>query len=178
MSMETNKQKKIDIGKPKKVHRSIKPKTVKILMGVLEYFAEETRRLNMSNWGQYLPDTSVKYSDSLPPCGTRACLAGGVMLTTKSGLNYLAKNNMLKPKDTYYIVEFYDNTPGLAAGILGLTTRQANKLFYFKGWNAGKTVGWQKKFSDAYDIAKNRGDHDGMFEATKARVFHYIETGN
>jgi len=168
---------KIDIGKPSKVHPSVKRGTVNKLMNALRYFAEETRRLNMRDWGRFYTKEEIKlylnYEDStFPPCGTRGCLAGGILLTTAEGRKFLKKNNCIKTNATFCQVVFPEGTPKVAAKIIGLTEGAAKKLFYFKSW--GLSRGWPEVFSTAYEIAD---DAQGKFDVLKARVFHFIETG-
>lgn len=169
------KKKRVDIGNPNSIHPSIKKSTVKKLMKALKYFAEETRRLNMQQWGIVYPREFFR-DETLPPCGTQGCIAGGILLTSNDkGIKKLLTPILKKRNEISYSEAcFPTKSPELAAKILGITEMQANALFYFKGWKTGSTSGWPTKYSNAYTRSK---DADGKFEATKARVFHFIETG-
>ena len=170
------KAKKIDIGKPKKRHKSVSKKTVNILMGVLKYFAEENLRLDMRDWGTFYPKAAAAYNpDFMPPCRTRACLAGGIMLTTEKGLAILKERGLVKSKARFDEISFDRDTPISAAKILGIKQNAADRLFYFKGWLNDQ--GWPDNYADAYREAASDSSPEGMFEATKNRVFHFIETG-
>lgn len=177
--------------KPK---RAVSKHTEKILMRVLDYLEQEPKRLDMTRWGQIHPDGAETIEicpdgwdggieQLLPPCKTTACLAGTVCLATKPGLKFLSDNNAIKPLEgTNYTISFPDETPEVAAQILKISELGSNRLFHFKDWKEmydSKTdqyvpVGWPKRFSNQYKKAKTPR---GRFNATKARVLHFIQTG-
>ncbi len=159
---------------------AVNKQTARILRQIINYIAKEPKRLDMGDWGNFLPPetkmvSGINYKrQPAPPCGTTGCVAGTCLLVTKAGLNFLNKECCFK-KDAIsneYVVTFPDDTPNEAQRILGISDKQAAKLFYFQEWNSGE--GWPKKFADRYKEAVTAR---GRFFATKARIEHFIKTG-
>lgn len=160
-------------------HEAISEHTEKVLMNVLAYLEEEPRRLQMSVYGEILPTwcktvraTMIGSSkdQEAPPCGTVACLAGTILLTTDVGKDYLKKNNCVKEKPNNYI-SFPSGTASIAQKIAGLGLSQAINLFYFPGWY-NNYCGWPEEFANRYSHA---GTPEERFKVTKERVLYFIE---
>ncbi len=159
----------------------ISKKTERMLMKVLAYIEAEPRRLEMGNWGEIFTKTDKKTVglggniQKLPPCKTVACLAGTVLLTTKAGKTFLKDRYVTRSlaEKSDCSIDFPGDTNSMAKDILGLTTEQMQKLFYFEEWSDTE-YGWPAIFVERYMKAKTAR---GRFGATKARVLHFIKTG-
>lgn len=155
--------------------KAVSKKTEQILLRVLKYIEKEPRRLRMNSWGDIYGNEDKIFSDfnginnKVPPCRTTACLGGTVLLITKKGKKFLDENMDEHEDATEY--HFPDNSPDIAADILGITEDQVQNLFYFNG---GGDTGWPIKYDVAYKRARTAKQ---KFKVTKARVLHFIKTG-
>lgn len=125
------------------------PKTinVKLLRKVQKFLLAEPRRFFMSVFGEGPEDIGEEYyfdnEKYRPPCGTMACIGGTAVWCEKPRVfAKMVKKNVSG-----------DELGDAAGKLLGLTTEQASRLFYFKDWNDGE-IGWPDKFEIAYENAK------------------------
>lgn len=140
-----------------------KKKAVKGLRKAEAEILEEPKRLNMSTWGQpydeYTSSIALSpFSNDVPapkpPCGTVACIAGHVLMTSKEGRSYLSFTTKDENghKLEYPIVDEFPYTTGnIAAKILGITRDQADNLFDPPG---SIHAMWPEVFLKAYAKAK------------------------
>ncbi len=160
------------------------PETKKILRQVEKLILEEPRRFDMGTFGSYVGDVGTNFvltraslysSDTeveieAPACGTVACIAGWTLIATMPCLNTMFKTSQLRPRLSEHIPW---NASKVATRRLGISLRQANRLFYLPN-QAGLRSGWPKEFADRHAEAKTQR---GRVKVAVERIEHFIKTG-
>lgn len=157
-------------------HKSVSAKTANILYRVLAYMEKEKNRVDMYSWGRFCTTPTIETGNSIdgwrvqtsPPCRTTACIAGAVLLVTKPGRKILKDTGFFSGK-----AEFPYNSDDIAGDIAAIRPDRRPLLFYFDSWGMDGG-GWPLQFEKKYKRAKTGA---GRFAAVKARVLHFIRTG-
>jgi hypothetical protein len=154
------------------VMNKLSDKAVEILREVQKKITEEPRRLSMGDWGFALPKSTAAANIHLPPCGTVACIAGHVVLSTPIGRTWLTECG-ISVNEKGEVLTFDRHFPGgaqeVAAWILGLTDHQSSELFY--------NDYWPDDFMVRYAEAVRAGDQKLVAKVACERIDHLIETG-
>lgn len=124
-------------------------------------------RFNMNHFIQSTP-LAFRTTEQ-PVCGTQACIAGETLILA-------GKAKYSRKLKSYVFPETHGN--GIASTehktaqkILGLTNEEANRLFYFAGWQ--NSIGWPNDLAAAYQNAES-GMESALIGA--ARIERFIRT--
>lgn len=175
--------------------RKPSPETVAKIRQYIEWVRTEPRRFDMTYWGVTIKDEAKPQlktgepmygiSNSIngkfeihaptcgdktvaqlleeqdPPCGTVCCMAGGICMMA----------GFVKPQfeKGCAVYSFPADTGSMAERWLGISWRQAHRLF--------QATNWPEKFRKQYNKADNAHDCPGKVEALIDRLEYFIETG-
>jgi hypothetical protein len=167
----------------------LKAKTIKLLRKVAAHILEEPKRVYMNDWAEVVaPEYHASYQSEsrspVPVCNTQGCIAGWTILLNRPKIwrDLLADigpdGGDASSSDLYSKVGSTDDIQTLAASLLGITSEQAQQLFFFKRWGVAcgpnyEPMGWPKKFESQYVNAKTPR---GRANATVRRIEHFIST--
>lgn len=157
---------------------------VNTLRWVQKQILEEPRRFDMSILANHWTLEEVKDDDSIPSCGTTACIAGWYAIKRLG--KYIEKKEFFedpktgkKKKETYWTWKL----PQLdewkyAAKELGIGTKaneygEAERLFLVEGWPEP----FRKRWDDVMDLKTERGIQNRRAKTAVARIEHFIQTG-
>ena len=154
--------------------------TIEKLRKLQRYIQEEPRRFNLKYWGMSCnPDNygtleveegDEDFTETLekqrPPCGTIGCLAGSICII----------EGLIRPRfiENVSIYKFPYDTSKLAEVALGISEKDADKLFLCKSWFDSK-FGWPDEFAEELELY-SPGSKEYADVAVR-RIDHYIETG-
>jgi hypothetical protein len=159
-------------------------KAVALLRKVQAAITEEPNRLVMGSWGiQRLGQKFVVTSDynpkkqekrTLPACGTVGCIAGW---TAICGLPKKEVPSITINGIEMVNVSEIDDVEKKAIDLLGLDSKQAQRLFFLRSWPIVQSFGyesWPEEFDKAYGKAKTAKERA---KVACERIDHFIATG-
>lgn len=149
-------------------------KAMRLLMKTLDRIERFPESFHMGTWMSH--DAEVRRRRGVPEgyCGTAACFAGHVTLAAGAPPQWLYQARDRKLPDWLRKMareQHGENieTSLVAIKLLGLTGAQADRLFYTNRWPTALRL--------RYERAEAKDDHRVMARALRARVKHWLRTG-
>mgnify|MGYP001601442776 CR=1 FL=1 len=131
----------------------------KLLREVEKEILAEPRRLRMDSWVERV----YGKGETMPPCGTTACIAGFATILHKGMPDYVNKDFKAR---AWYLLDYAPvNYEGYAMDALQLGSEQAERLFYVSSWPEKFLAAWEQASTPLRRA-----------EVAVARIEHFIKT--
>lgn len=139
---------------------------------LLEHLKEQQKTKAAARFNMKFFGVPVSYADEgvleEPECHTQACLAGEGVLA--NGAGYIQKTGGIMLNDES---RYGRDIERAAQDVLGLSSYESDRLFFFKRWTDDEENGWPDGFEDAYEEATTP---TARLQVAIDRVQHFLDT--